>query len=68
MSGGAFVASVIVFIGLFGNNVEHRQVQQVLFDWLPGWLGRLGPVGPVGPLGARLVVRLTNSVLDPDFV
>ncbi len=35
MCGGAFAASVAVFIGLLGKHEEERQFQQVLFDWLP---------------------------------
>ena len=35
MCGGAFAASVAVFIGLFNEPEHERQFQQVLFDWLP---------------------------------
>src|SRR5687767_2454362 len=35
MCGGAFVASVAVFIGLFNEPEHERRFQQVLFDWLP---------------------------------
>src|SRR3954452_21592201 len=60
MSGGAFVASVIVFTGLFGNNVEHRQVQQVLFDWLPagGLNVQLGFL--VDPLSITMALFVTG--------
>ena len=35
MCGGAFAATVVVFIGLIDKPVEERQFEQVLFDWLP---------------------------------
>src|SRR4051812_26592430 len=35
MCGGAFAATVVVFIGLLGKSAHERQFQQVLFDWLP---------------------------------
>ena len=35
MCGGAFAASVIVFVGLFNEPEHERRFQQVLFDWLP---------------------------------
>ena len=35
MSAGSFGATLVVFIGLVGEDAEHRQFEQVLFDWLP---------------------------------
>ena len=35
MCGGAFAASVVVFVGLFNEPEHERRFQQVLFDWLP---------------------------------
>ena len=35
MSALAFLATVVVFIGLLGEDSHHRVFEQVLFDWLP---------------------------------
>ncbi len=32
---GSFAATVLVFIGLLGEDAEDRQIHQVLFDWIP---------------------------------
>ena len=60
MCGGAFAASVIVFIGLYGKPEHERQFQQVLFDWLPagGLKVQLGFL--VDPLSVTMVLFITG--------
>src|SRR3954467_14949998 len=60
MCGGAFVASVIVFIGLHGKPEHERQFQQGLFDWVPagGLKGQLGFL--LDPLSVPMVLFITG--------
>src|SRR5437868_9486314 len=60
MCGGAFAASVVVFIGLFDKPEHERQFQQVLFDWLPvgGLKVQLGFL--VDPLSVTMVLFITG--------
>ncbi|HEX4821686.1 MAG TPA: NADH-quinone oxidoreductase subunit L [Acidimicrobiales bacterium] len=60
MCAGAFVASVIVFAGLYSKPEHERQFQQILFDWLPagGLKVQLGFL--VDPLSVTMVLFITG--------
>jgi NADH-quinone oxidoreductase subunit L len=60
MCGGAFAATVIVFIGLLGKSADQRQFQQILFDWLPvgGLKVQLGFL--VDPLAMTMALFITG--------
>jgi NADH-quinone oxidoreductase subunit L len=60
MCGGAFVASVIVFAGLFGKDAEDRRFQQVLFDWLPVGHLKVEFGFLVDPLSVTMVLFITG--------
>jgi NADH-quinone oxidoreductase subunit L len=60
MCGGAFAATVAVFVGLLDKPEEQRQFQQVLFDWLPvgGLKVQLGFL--VDPLSVAMALFVTG--------
>ncbi len=60
MCGGAFAATVAVFIGLYDKPESERQFQQVLFDWLPvgGLKVQLGFL--VDPLSITMALFVTG--------
>src|SRR5580765_5724585 len=60
MSGGAFVAAVIVFAGLMSKHEENRQFQQILFDWLPVGSLKVQLGFLVDPLSMSMVLFVTG--------
>jgi NADH-quinone oxidoreductase subunit L len=60
MCGGAFAATVVVFIGLLDKSEDQRRFQQVLFDWLPvgGLKVQLGFL--VDPLSITMALFITG--------
>jgi NADH-quinone oxidoreductase subunit L len=60
MCGGAFAATVVVFVGLYDKPEAQRQFQQVLFDWLPvgGLKVQLGFL--VDPLSIAMALFITG--------
>ena len=60
MCGGAFVASVIVFVGLFDKAEHERRFQQVLFDWLPVGSLKVQLGFLVDPLSVTMVLFVTG--------
>ncbi|MCP3938729.1 MAG: NADH-quinone oxidoreductase subunit L [Actinomycetia bacterium] len=59
-AGGSFIATVLVFIGLLGEDGHSRQFQQVLFDWIP--LGSLKVEAGflVDPLSITMALFITG--------
>jgi NADH-quinone oxidoreductase subunit L len=79
MCAGSFVASVVVYAGLLGENAEGRQFTQTLFEWVPAGGLRVDIGFLADPLSITMVLFITGvSALihlyaigymhgDPDF-
>ena len=79
MCAGSFVASVVVFVGLLGENEEGRQFTQTLFEWVPAGGLRVDIGFLADPLSITMALFITGvSALihlyaigymhgDPDF-
>ena len=60
MCSGAFVATVIVFIGLLGKDAGQRHYEQVLFDWLPSGGLKVDFGFLVDPLSITMALFITG--------
>jgi NADH-quinone oxidoreductase subunit L len=79
MCAGSFVASVVVYAGLLGENAEGRQFTQTLFEWVPAGGLRVDIGFLADPLSITMALFITGvSALihlyaigymhgDPDF-
>jgi NADH-quinone oxidoreductase subunit L len=60
MCAGSFVASVVVFAGLLGENEEGRQFTQTLFEWVPAGGLRVDVGFLADPLSITMALFITG--------
>jgi NADH-quinone oxidoreductase subunit L len=60
MCAGSFVASVVVFAGLLGENEESRQFTQTLFEWVPAGGLRVDVGFLADPLSITMALFITG--------
>jgi len=60
MCAGSFVASVVVFVGLLGENEESRQFTQTLFEWVPAGGLRVDVGFLADPLSITMALFVTG--------
>ena len=60
MSGGSFVATVVVFAGLLAEDEESRSFTQVLFDWIPVGTLQVEAGFLVDPLSMTMALFVTG--------
>jgi NADH-quinone oxidoreductase subunit L len=60
MCAGSFVASVVVYVGLLGENEEGRQFTQILFDWVPAGGLRVDVGFLADPLSITMALFVTG--------
>jgi NADH-quinone oxidoreductase subunit L len=60
MCAGSFVASVVVYVGLLGENEEGRQFTQTLFEWVPAGGLRVDVGFLADPLSITMALFITG--------
>jgi NADH-quinone oxidoreductase subunit L len=60
MCAGSFVASVVVYVGLLGENEEGRQFTQTLFEWVPAGGLRVDVGFLADPLSITMALFVTG--------
>ena len=60
MSGGSFLVTVVVFVGLLAEDEENRSFTQVLFDWIPVGTLQVEAGFLVDPLSMTMALFVTG--------